>query len=139
MMALTSHESYEDIRNLESSSDMRKGNNLMVKGLLYRVTINLYVFYVFMVDMIDSSSDGTSVVNMLVCRLNKKKIKFCEKTIKPNDLKVSSRHGTILDLSKWLRDNHVSCISKKHTPTSSRFPNIWAASLISFIAGVKLK
>jgi len=100
MMALTSHESYEDIRNLESSSDMREGNNLMVKGLLYGVTINLYAFYVFMVDMIDSSSDGTSVVNMLVCRLNKKKFKLCEKTIKPNDLKVSSRHGTILDLSK---------------------------------------
>lgn len=72
-MALTSYESYEDIRNLESSSDMREGNNLMGKGLLYGVTINLYVFHAFMVGMIDNSSDGTSVVNMLVCRLNKKK------------------------------------------------------------------
>jgi hypothetical protein len=35
-----------------------------------------------------------------VCRLKKKKTKLCEKTIKPNDLKVSSRHGTILDLSR---------------------------------------
>jgi len=138
-MALTSYESCEDIRNLESSSDMREGNNLMGKGLLYGVTINLYVFHAFMVGMIDNSSDGTSVVNMLVCRLNKKKTKFCEKTIKLNDLKVSSRHGTILNLSRWLGDNHVSCISKKHTPTSSRFPNIWAISLISFIVGVELK
>ena len=72
-MALTSYESCEDIRNLESSSDMREGNNLMGKGLQYGVTINLYVFHAFMVDMIDNSSDGTSVVNMLVCRLNKKK------------------------------------------------------------------
>jgi hypothetical protein len=53
-----------DIHDLVSSSDMWKSNNLMVKGLSYGVTINLYVLLVFLVDKIDSNLDGISVVSM---------------------------------------------------------------------------
>lgn len=100
MMAMTSHESSEDILNLDSSSDMRESNNLAVKSLPYGVTINLYEFHASVVNMISSSLDGISVANILVCRLNPKKARFYEKTIKPNDLKVSSRHGAVLDLNR---------------------------------------
>jgi hypothetical protein len=43
---------------------MWKSNNLMVKGLSYGVTINLYVLLVFLVDKIDSNLDGISVVSI---------------------------------------------------------------------------
>lgn len=53
-MVLMSHGFGEHMCDLESISNMWEGNNLMVKGLLNGVTINLYVLHVFVVDKIDS-------------------------------------------------------------------------------------
>ena len=86
--------------DLESISDMWEGNNLMVKGLLNGVTINLYGLHVFVVDKIDSIQDGTNVVNMQGCSLNLGKVKLCEKTMKPNDLGAGSKHGAVLNLNR---------------------------------------
>ena len=58
------HKQENDIHDLVSSSDMWESNNLMVKGLLYGVTINLYVLLVFLVDKIDSNLDCISVVSI---------------------------------------------------------------------------
>lgn len=58
---------------------MWKSNNLMVKGLSYGVTINLYVLLVFLVDKIDSNLDGISVVSIQGCRLNLKKTSSIKK------------------------------------------------------------
>jgi hypothetical protein len=41
-----------------------KGNNFVVKGLLNRVVVNLYVLRALMVDGVDNNLDGTNVVNM---------------------------------------------------------------------------
>jgi hypothetical protein len=54
---------------------MWEGNNLMVKGLLNGVTVNLHVLHAFVVDRIENNLDGTSVVSMPECRLNLGKAK----------------------------------------------------------------
>ena len=72
---------------------MWEGNNLMVKGLLNGVTVNLHVLNAFVVDKIENNLDGTSVVSMHGCRLNLGKAKLCEKTLKPNELGVGNKHG----------------------------------------------
>ena len=72
---LTSLINYQIDGDLESSSDMWEGNNLMVKGLLNGVTVNLHVLHAFVVDRIENNLDGTSVVSMPECRLNLGKAK----------------------------------------------------------------
>lgn len=103
MMSLTCHSFGEDIQDLQSSGGVCKGNNFVVKGLLNRVVVNLYVLRALMVDGVDNNLDGTNVVNMQWSRVNLREIKLCEDTTQLDDFRAGNNHDTILYLNRGLK------------------------------------
>jgi hypothetical protein len=55
---------------------------------------------VFVIDGVGCNLDGTSVVNMEWSRMNWTETELCEETKQPNDLRASSRHGSVLYFSR---------------------------------------
>lgn len=89
MIALTCHRFGEDIHNLESCENVWEGNNLMIKYFANKMTIDFNVLGLLMEDRIDGNLDGTRVASMKRIGMCLGKIKFIEKTTKPDDFRTS--------------------------------------------------
>ena len=79
---------------------MWKGDDLMIIGFPDRVTVNLDVLGVFVIDRVGGNLYGTSVVGMEWSTMNGRETELYEETTQPNDLGACCRHGSVLGLSR---------------------------------------
>lgn len=124
MMVLTCHVFGEDICNLLSSGDVQKSNNFVVKYLLNRVAVNLYVLHALVIDKVNSNLDGINVFIMQQSKVNVEETKLCEETMQLDDLEqvtYIARYSALMDdlkmQSYFLHFQEIKALPRnKHHP-----------------------